>query len=165
MLIRKITFLLVSFALISPAVVSAQSAILSAGGNNIGSGGTVSYSVGQVDYTHITASEGSISLGVQQSYIQVMVNTQNVLSDYSAIVYPNPVSGTLTLQVNIPEVQLARVNPSLELYDPIGNLLLIQVIESDNTRLSIDQLPGGVYFLKVTCPDKEIQTFKIFKTN
>ena len=46
----------------------AQQAFVAAGGDATGSGGTVSFSAGQVVYTTITSGSGSVSQGVQQVY-------------------------------------------------------------------------------------------------
>jgi hypothetical protein len=65
----KIIFpaLLISFLLSTG--VQAQSALLSAGGNNPGSGGSVSYSLGQTLYTTNTGGGYSIAKGVQQAVL------------------------------------------------------------------------------------------------
>jgi len=48
--------------------VSAQEAVLATGADAAGSGGKVSYSVGQIAYTSQTGSNGSVTQGVQQPY-------------------------------------------------------------------------------------------------
>lgn len=48
--------------------LKAQEAIPASGGNATGSGGSVSYSVGQVEYSSNTGSGGSVAAGVQQPY-------------------------------------------------------------------------------------------------
>ena len=46
--------------------VHAQKAVVAAGGRASGSAGTVEYSIGQIDYTAISATTGSLIQGVQQ---------------------------------------------------------------------------------------------------
>jgi len=48
--------------------LQAQESVNAAGGNASGSGGTVSYTVGQVVYTTKTGTNGSVAEGVQQAY-------------------------------------------------------------------------------------------------
>lgn len=47
----------------------AQQAVLTSGSNAVGTEGSVSYSVGQLDYISINGSDGSVSQGVQQSFV------------------------------------------------------------------------------------------------
>jgi len=47
----------------------AQEAVVAGGGNASGSGGTVSYSAGQLVYSSSGGSNGSVVAGVQQAYI------------------------------------------------------------------------------------------------
>ena len=69
--VLAILIVIVGFPLI------AQEAIPAAGSNAIGSGGSVSYSVGQVVYTINTGTNGSVAEGVQQPYeISVVVGIE-----------------------------------------------------------------------------------------
>jgi hypothetical protein len=52
-------------------VVNAQQGNVSAGGDISGTGGSMSFSVGQTDYLHYTSEEGSISFGLQQAWINI----------------------------------------------------------------------------------------------
>ena len=51
----------------------AQNAVPSAGGNASGSGGSVSYTVGQTVYTAVAGSSGMIIQGCQQPYEAVVL--------------------------------------------------------------------------------------------
>ncbi|MDD2634269.1 MAG: hypothetical protein PHW82_02085 [Bacteroidales bacterium] len=46
--------------------LQAQESVNTTGGNALGSGGSVSYSAGQVIYTNNTGTSGSVAQGVQQ---------------------------------------------------------------------------------------------------
>lgn len=52
-------------------VVNAQQGNVSAGGDMSGTGGSMSFSVGQTDYLHYTSEEGSISFGLQQAWFNI----------------------------------------------------------------------------------------------
>ncbi|MDB9721158.1 hypothetical protein OAA67_04695 [Winogradskyella sp.] len=56
---------LATFIMYSALTMQAQEIILASGGNATGSGGSVSYSIGQVFYNTNTSTEGSIEEGVQ----------------------------------------------------------------------------------------------------
>ena len=50
------------------SVISAQSGTITSGGDAAGSGGSVSFSIGQLDYTSISSAEGTVSQGLQHPY-------------------------------------------------------------------------------------------------
>jgi hypothetical protein len=62
---------------VSQGTCSAQTATVSAGGNAIGTGGSVSYSVGQIAYTNNSNSNGSVAQGVQYPY-EIQLSLQNL---------------------------------------------------------------------------------------
>ena len=53
---------------LSTSVFLAQESANVSGGEATGSGGTVSYTIGQVAYTNHTGTNGNINQGVQQPY-------------------------------------------------------------------------------------------------
>lgn len=141
--------------------VYAQSAILTAGGNTSGSGGSVSYSVGQVVYTTNTGSGGSEVQGVQQPYEISIVTGLDAGKAISmkCSVYPNPATKFVTLKVeNYKTKDLA-----FQLYDVSGKLLENKKIDADATNIDLHNLVISTYFLKVTQNNKEINVFQIIK--
>ena len=60
---KKLLFCTV-LLLLSIGALQAQEAVLSAGGNATGNGGSVSYSIGQVAYT-ASGTNGTVTQGVQ----------------------------------------------------------------------------------------------------
>ena len=144
----------------------AQEAIPSAGGNASGSGGSVSYTVGQVACTLYTTGSGSVSQGVQQPYeIYVEVETGEADGvDFFCTSYPNPVSDELILEISdYQDQQLV-----CRLYDANGYLLENKEIKGSVTIISMGSLAAGTYFLKVVKSGQPsspygIKTFKIIK--
>lgn len=47
----------------------AQNGVMSAGGNVTSSGGTVSFSIGQINFIAVNSNTGSVTQGVQQTYV------------------------------------------------------------------------------------------------
>lgn len=139
--------------------VQAQQAATTSGGNASGSGGTVAYSVGQVIYTTITGSNGSVAQGVQQAYeISIVLGVEN----HEVILiqaYPNPTIDYLTL--NVGESDLSSLN--FQLYDITGKLIENKKITSSIETIRMENLPSATYFLKVINNNKEVKTFKIIK--
>lgn len=141
--------------------LQAQEAISATGGNASGSGGSVSYSVGQVMDTTNTGTNGSVAQGVQQPFEIAVVTgikeANGITLQYSA--YPNPVTDILILKI---EGEL-KTPYDISLYDMNGKLLESKKTEGSETRIDMKKLVPATYILKATCNDKEVKTFKIIK--
>ena len=148
---------LLSFALTG---IKAQQSAGAAGGVVTGSGGTASYSVGQVSYINITNANGYINEGAQQPYEFFTVGIKennNISLSYS--VYPNPTASTVNLKIENESLE----NLSFQLYDISGKLLINQKITTNETAIQMGSFASANYFLKVTDKDRIIQTIKIIK--
>src|SRR6056297_4018314 len=106
--------ILLTFAF-SLSTVSAQESVNATGGNALGSGGSASYSVGQVAYQTHTGTNGSVSEGVQQPFeISVVTGIEEAKGiNLSVSAYPNPTTDYLTLRIDELEIS----NLSFQLYD------------------------------------------------
>jgi len=140
--------------------LQAQEAISTAGGNASGSGGSASYSVGQVVYTTNNGTSGSVAQGVQQPYEIFAVGIKETSMNISLTVYPNPTADNLTLQIK----DFNNVKLTYQLFDMNGKLLENKKIIGNETSIVMSNLVPANYFLKVTKGNKEVKTFKIIKT-
>ena len=141
----------------------AQQVVTTAGGNATGSGGSASYSVGQIVYKTNSGSVGSVSQGVQQPYEISIVSVFEEDSGVSLLLssYPNPTTTSLTLKVGNYNFE----NLNYQLFDGNGRKLLDNKIYQAETSVTMEIFPVGIYFLKVSNGSKEIQTLKIVKNN
>lgn len=143
------------------APVSAQESVNASGGNASGSGGSVSYSVGQLVFTTSTGTTGSVEQGVQHPYEIMMVTgteeAKGILLSVSA--YPNPAANYLTLEIHDCEIS----NLSFQIYDMQGNLVCNDNIEGMRSGIYTGNLAPAAYFLKVTRGKEILKTFKIIK--
>jgi len=141
--------------------LQAQESVNATGGDALGSGGSASYSVGQVVYTTNTGTSGSVAQGVQQPYeISVVTAIEEAKGiNLSVTAYPNPTTDYLTLLIDELEIS----NLSYQLYDMNGKLLQSQKITGNQTSIVMSNLVPATYFLKVTDNQKEVKTFKIIK--
>jgi hypothetical protein len=141
--------------------LQAQQVVTTSGGNASGSGGSVSYTVGQIVYTTNANSNGSVAQGVQQPYEISVVTGIEAANDISLeiIVYPNPATDFIRLKIENYEVQNLRY----QLYDINGSLLQDNKIVGDETDIVMSNYVSATYFLKVTDNNKLIKTFKIIK--
>ena len=140
--------------------VKAQQAFTAAGGATSGSGGTATYSVGQIVYTTNTGAGGSVAQGVQQPYeISIVLGVEDLQISLNMKVYPNPTSDFLIL--NVGNFDLSTLH--FELYEINGKLLESKKITSITETISLENLPSSTYFLKVTSKNEEVKIFKIIK--
>jgi hypothetical protein len=159
--IIKITAVFLSLLLYT--AIQAQEAVPASGGNATGSGGSGSYTVGQVACTSNAGNSGTVSQGVQQPFeitvVTSLEETSGIALEYS--VFPNPASEELRLYI----VNRKTENLSYELYDVKGNLLLKNEITDNETVIQLADLAPAPYFLKISDTQKELKIFKIIKTN
>ena len=141
--------------------LQAQTSVNATDGDVSGSGGSVSYSVGQVVYTTHTGTSGSVAEGVQQPYeISVVTGLEEAQSiNLSVTAYPNPTTDYLTLRIDEFEIS----NLSFQLYDMNGKLLQNEKITGNQTSIVMSNLVVATYFVKIIQGNKEIKTFKIIK--
>jgi len=141
--------------------IQAQEAVSTSGGDATGTGGSVSYSVGQIVYTTNTGTNGSVVQGVQQPFEISVVNAIEEAKSISlnCLAFPNPTTDLLTLKIENYQIE----NLSYQLYDINGKLLFNKKISSYETSIPMESVPSANYFLKVTDNNKEIKTFKIIK--
>lgn len=141
--------------------LQAQQSVNAIGGNASGSGGTASYSVGQVVYTTNTGTNGSVAQGVQQPYeisVVTAIEESNGIN-LSVTAYPNPTSDFLALRIDDFDIS----NLSYHLYDMKGKLLQSEKITGNPTNIVTSSLVPATYFVKVIQGNKEVKTFKILK--
>lgn len=143
------------------STVSAQESGNTTGGNASGSGGSASYSLGQVVYTTNTGTNGSIAQGAQQPYEISVVTAIEEAKGINLLVtaYPNPTTDYLIL--DIPDFHLFPFTFSL--YDMNGKLIQSEKITGNQTSIVMSNLVPATYFVKVIQGSKEVKTFKIVK--
>ena len=141
--------------------LQAQTSVNATDGDVSGSGGSVSYSVGQVVYATNTGANGSVAEGVQQPYeISVVTGLEEAKGiNLSVSAYPNPTTDYLTLEVK--DVEL--LNLHFQLYDMNVKLLQNEKITGNQTSIVMSNLLPATYFVKVIQGNKEVKTFKIIK--
>ncbi|HPF94538.1 MAG TPA: T9SS type A sorting domain-containing protein [Tenuifilaceae bacterium] len=161
----KRTIYLASLLLIvSFGSVVAQSIVATQGGNINESSGSVSYTVGQVFYSHFTSDLGSANEGAQQPYeIYVVSSVENAeLISLSVSAYPNPTASNITLKVESNhDFKVGHL--AYQLYDVNGRLLLSELISSEETTIPLSKLQASFYLLKVYNVFGVVKTFKIIK--
>jgi hypothetical protein len=140
--------------------IYSQEAVISAGGNFTGTGGSSSYTIGQISYNTITDSSQSIAQGVQQPVeIQLLSDSDFLSKNSKVLIYPNPTSENIFLEFS--EHQISDC--AYLLYDTKGQELGCGVIKDSITPINIKNFANGIYFLKVTKQNISNIVFKIIK--
>lgn len=142
--------------------IMAQEVLSASGGNATGTGGSISYTVGQIIYTtQKGANSNSIAHGVQQPYEITVVTSiaQAININLELSAYPNPITDCLTIAVKNYET----TNLYYRLYDVNGKLLQTVKAEGNKTEIITRHLIPSIYFVKVIDKEKEIKLFKIIK--
>jgi hypothetical protein len=138
-----------------------QDATMAAGGDATGGGGSVAYSVGQVAYTTNSGTTGSVSQGVQQTYVITTNGIDNPEIDLKLSAYPNPTTDFLTLSVEGSDAYKL----TYQLSDMNGKILGNSKLSGPQTQISMQAFVPAMYHLKVLRGNHIIKTFTIIKTS
>jgi len=159
--INLIVLLLFRFCLTG---VQAQETIPIAGGDASGTGGSVSYTVGQLVFSTIKAMDGTVIQGVQHPYvIAVTKGSENAVKyGIECIVYPNPVKDRLILRVESNEL-VSLINLSYRLYTIDGILIQMNRITDAESVIPMNNLAMSTYILQVFNNKNAFVEFTIIK--
>jgi hypothetical protein len=163
---KKIQLSISLILFLGMASLHAQETEPASGGNASGSGGSSSYSIGQVFSATYSGSNGTVSTGVQQPFEISLITGTEEGKDLSLrfSVYPNPSTNYLTIYIDGAFSEMY----SAFLYDITSHQVKNMTIENIETKIDMSNLPVGTYILKIiesknlTTP-KEIKVFKIIK--
>lgn len=144
------------------STATAQEAIIAAGVDVSGKGGSVSYSVGQVVYQFHNDTNGSLSEGVQQSYrilaLPVIKEARRVYLSFTA--FPNPATDHLILKVE----NFDHENLSFQVIDLYGRILDNRKITGSQTQIDMGNFVSATYFVNVFLDNQLVKAFKIIKS-
>lgn len=154
--------ILVLYTLFSPQNIFSQSAIVTAGGSvTKDREGSVSMSIGQMDYYTIRSTEGSASFGVQQTTQPSRADvdiTHTVLErqEMQLTIFPNPVTEGCKIAINTTK------SYDYQLSDLSGRIVTQGKINHE-AWIPMSNLPLGIYMLHISQNEKEISSHKIIK--
>jgi len=139
--------------------LKAQSNVVSGGGEGTGSGGSVSFTLGQIDYTSVSGSQGSLGAGMQQAFEIFVLGIENKKINLKVSVYPNPTVNFLNLTIS--DYQFNQLK--LMLFDVQGKLVKQEQCSAASTPIDMSELSQGTYLLKVLEGNQELQSYKVVK--
>ena len=136
----------------------AQQDAVSSGGTANGTGGSVTYTVGETNYINTTGSGGNLSQGVQQPWDVITgIGKQDLAVDIS--LFPNPTSNYVILNVPSEDVE----GLIYQLYDMNGKILLEKKLDGTQTNIYLANYASASYLIKVTNSKNESKEFKLIK--
>ena len=156
----KKVFSTISLILLVVMSLSAQSALVGTGGEASGSGGSVSYSVGQIAVQSNSEGSTSISEGVQQPFTE-RDRAQQGIGEIAVrmSVYPNPTADNVVLECDETAGQLIYT-----LFGTNGQVLQQGTYKGGQHQIALEQYGAGNYMLQVATPDKsKMNVYKIIK--
>lgn len=151
---------LIFYCLTWASYAMAQQHPVATGGNGAGSGGSFSYSIGQIDYVYASGTNGNSLQGVQQPFEIFSVGTEEfpiVMVEINA--YPNPVNDALILNIQ----HLPLGNCVWSMFDMNGKMLRSMVIQDNLSCIPMHELTTGEYILTISINEQKIKSFKIIK--
>lgn len=159
MYMLRLTFLFVLLLPFCRAGLFGQSRCLSAGATAIGTGGTLSYSLGLVDYLHTTHINGEIEEGLQHPFEHFLLGTLPSRGNESVTIFPNPAHQLINISIQDPSWE----GMCATLYDAQGKFLRSAPLTGPEMVFQLGNQAQGIYFLHLLAPNSRQQTFKIIQ--
>ena len=122
----------------------AQQAVVPAGAEASGTGGTLSWTLGQVDAAYLTSASGSISQGVQQPFELLTVSIPEEERSWITLM-PNPAHDGVTLNVG----ELPATEMQYRLLDANGKTLASGPITATHTFIPLADRPAATYLIQL----------------
>jgi hypothetical protein len=135
-----------------------QNALSAAGGHFKTSGGSTSFTVGQVAYVLKKGTGSYLNEGVQQVYTKKTTPIEELVYLKEVQLFPNPTQETITLILSSKEDIQVRYS----IMDYLGKEIRNGNILSEKSEISLRDLPAGNYFISLKSK-KENRIFKIVK--
>jgi hypothetical protein len=141
---------------------TAQQNTVATGGNASSAEGSVSYSIGQIDYEPSSNANGTVSQGVQQPFEIYPLAVDELFSSLEINLFPNPTSDFIHLTIG----DFSKTeNLSYQLTDASGRLIQYARILENSTQIDVQHLSSASYFLNVFVVEKPAKSFTLIKNH
>ncbi len=158
--ISKRIFIVVLLASVFSISTAKAQQVIAAGGNHHEAGGTsISWTLGETVIETFKADENIITQGFHQSKLTVVSIEEIDALDYKITAFPNPTTSNIMLNVEAEDYE----NMSFRLYDFNGRLVEQNRIDGENTKVSLEGLKSGIYFIRIIMDSEKLTTVKIIK--
>ena len=124
--------------------INAQSNIVAGGGDANSSTGSVSYSIGQIDFKYSSSADYSVSEGVQQTYsFDTAMSIDGVQHDFQLSIWPNPSAD----EMNIEFTTNYELPLSLTVTDVKGAVIASQSVTQGQYSFDVNTWAAGTYYV------------------
>ncbi len=143
--------------------VSDPSAVVTTGGDATApDNSSTSYTVGQIDFLFFSdESSGSINQGVQQPFEAVIVSIDKGFDLSSVRIFPNPAKDVVHLHIKDEVFEPDQYQ--FRLHEITGKFSIEKLLADEHTKIPLEHLPTGTYFIEVINGRKQKAIFKIIK--
>jgi len=152
----KISFVLIGF--FSSLISFAQQNTLAAGANASSAEGSISYSIGQMDFSNVSSSNGSVNQGVQQPFEFFVSSVLEFGNENSFSIFPNPTNEVLNISQSFFSEKI-----EMRLLDMSGRLVLSDQLNAPQHQIDLRTLSQGVYNLTLIKNNQILTSFKVIK--
>jgi len=126
--------------------VNAQSNIVAGGGDATSSSGSVSYSIGQIDFQYSSSADYSVSEGVQQTYsFDTALSIDDIQYDFQLSIWPNPSAD----EMNIEYTTSYELPLSLTVTDVKGAVVASQSVTQGQYSFNVNTWAAGTYYVNL----------------
>ena len=126
--------------------VNAQSNIVAGGGNANSSTGSVSYSIGQIDFQYSSSADYSLSEGVQQTYsFDTSLSIDNIQYDFQLSIWPNPSADEMNLEFTT-NYELPLI---LTVTDVKGAVIANRSVTQGQYSFDVNTWAAGTYYVNL----------------
>lgn len=151
---------LIPFLLLMHGACLSQQVISTTGTHAAGANVQLSWTIGEPVIETFTGTSVILTQGFHQSRLTVTTVDPVVYPGVTLLVYPNPVSSFLKLEIKGEGLK----DLSFCLYDINGRLLQNKQVENQPEMIGMENYAPGAYFLKVFRENSlPLQSFKIVK--
>ncbi len=152
----KISFVLIGF--FSSLISFAQQNTLAAGANASSVEGSISYSIGQIDFSNVSSSSGSVNQGVQQPFEFFVSSVLEYGNENSFSIFPNPTNEILNISQSFFSEKI-----EMRLLDMSGRIVLSDQLNAPQHQIDLRILSQGVYNLTLIKNNQILTSFKVIK--
>ena len=144
--------------MLSAGYISAQERATGAGGDAASSGGTVSYSIGLIDYSNQSSISGNVTGGVQQPYELYALSVDEWDMNWNLSVFPNPTTNLLFIESETPLDGLTYT-----VMDVSGKLIQQGSLSELKNAVDLSSLANANYLFQIRLKEATIRTYQISK--
>lgn len=152
----KISFVLIGF--FSSLISFAQQNTLAAGADASSAEGSISYSIGQIDFSNVSSSSGSVNQGVQQPFEFFVSSVLEYGNENSFSIFPNPTNEILNISQSFFSEKI-----EMRLLDMSGRIVLSDQLNAPQHQIDLRILSQGVYNLTLIKNNQILTSFKVIK--